>query len=299
MILVTKTALKEIELECCRNHSETGGIMVGPVGSDIITGFIPSGQEARRSFATYEQTQKDVDYLNRELRKRQALGEEFQGYGHWHPGQMKQLSFVDLETARQVLHTPSYNLHGRLLMLVVTDRAACWQSRKRQFAFDFYRVGEPMIGPLICQFEGHQEIDDDDPRVQEGKAQSLNGQRWMEQVDTGDGSNSKWGFLWTESGQKVLARELEELRGAGHDAELVIVDNAACVKIQLSEDRMIAVFLAGEYPMAPPRLFLLTANGSQTEVIFSKFRRWSSLFSIKELMDDLKARKLRIFHKGG
>jgi hypothetical protein len=298
MVFVTKAARKDIEQECLRNNSETGGILVGPAGSDIITGFIPSSQAAHRSFAAYEQTQEDVDHLNRELRICQAEGEEFQGYAHWHPNQMNQLSSVDLLTAETVLRAPSYNLHGRLLMLVVTDRRGCWHSGKREFTFYFYEVIEPMTGPLVCQLAEYEEIDDDDPRIQEEKAKALDGQRWMKHVDKGDGSGSKWGFLWTESGQKVLAHELKELRGAGHDAELAIVDNAACVMIQLPEDRMMAVFLAGEYPMAPPRFFLLKANGSQTEVIFSKFRRWSSLFSIKELMDDLKARKPRIWQGG-
>lgn len=289
MVLIAKNAMRRIRRECRRWPTETGGILIGPAGSQVITEFIPSGQAARRSYAMYEQTQADVDYLNGELRKRQANGLEFQGYIHRHPGQFDRPSGTDLDTARDVLTSPSYSLNGRMWMAIVTWQGRSWRPAKRSFKVDFYEVSLHADGTVSCRREDHEEIEDGDPRTNTRCAQNARG-RAADEGDTPYESVARerdWYFLKTLGGRNVLWKEVEDLKTAGYSVQVKILDGFACLEIMLPDDRVLAAFLPDEYPLAPPRIFMLHDDDRQDELTVAAFSRWSSLFSIKEILDEI------------
>ncbi|MBW1801651.1 MAG: hypothetical protein JRJ85_13090, partial [Deltaproteobacteria bacterium] len=58
----------------------------------------------------------------------------------------------------------------------------------------------------------------------------------------------------------------------------------------------LAVVLPDEYPLSPPRIFALEPGSDQKEVVLDKFYRWSSLFSMKDILEDLRKEKPRLFN---
>ncbi|MBW1802540.1 MAG: Mov34/MPN/PAD-1 family protein, partial [Deltaproteobacteria bacterium] len=163
MLIITRKAMEEIEKECGNHDRETGGILVGPEGMDIVTGFIASGHAAFRASYAYEQTPDDVAHLNHELRKRQAIGEEFQGYLHRHPGSFNRPSNLDLKTARNVLSDPSYNLFGRLWMGIVTFP----NGKDDMLELDCYRVVLSEGEDVLSEHVAHEIIEQDDLGIRE------------------------------------------------------------------------------------------------------------------------------------
>jgi len=110
--------------ECYRMGSseETGGIVIGPTEHNrIITDSIPSSSYAERQPSTYYQTEKDVDILNKQLRKYQKNAFDFKGYYHRHPPGFNQLSQGDVKTCLSILTDPNYKINGELLMIIVTE----------------------------------------------------------------------------------------------------------------------------------------------------------------------------------
>jgi len=104
------------------NNSETGGILIGPKEhSNIITDVIPSTAYAERRPATYYQSDKDVEILNRALKQYQLKGYDFMGYFHKHPSGMYKLSHGDIRTSVEILQSPNYKINNYLIMCIITE----------------------------------------------------------------------------------------------------------------------------------------------------------------------------------
>lgn len=100
---------------------ETGGVLIRPKNQKlVVTDIITSTDFAERSQYTYYQSEEDVEAMNSQLRQFQQRGYDFSGYYHLHPPGMSQLSHGDMQTAIEILKSPSYKLNNFLLMSIVT-----------------------------------------------------------------------------------------------------------------------------------------------------------------------------------
>jgi len=136
-IIYSPEAICSIIFDCysVRRNSETGGILVGPTNNNrIVTDIIPSSVHAERGFATYFQTEQDVEILNQQLRDFQQKGYDFKGYYHKHPSGMFTLSAGDRATCLEILKDPDYKINNYLIMCIVT------KSRVQAFPVFSYAV---------------------------------------------------------------------------------------------------------------------------------------------------------------
>ena len=123
-ILFSLEAVGGIMAECySKSHGiETGGILIGPKeNKSIITDFIPSTEHAQRSPHSYFQSEKDVKFLNRVLKKHQKQGLDIRGYAHKHPSGLVNLSLGDLNTCKKILESSNYKLDNLLIMCIITE----------------------------------------------------------------------------------------------------------------------------------------------------------------------------------
>ena len=103
------------------DHRETGGILLGPKNQpNVITDIIASTEGAERQATTYFQSPADVRALNEQLREFQKQGIDFKGYFHRHPSNFTRLSVGDMQTCKDILRSPNYDIDNRLLMLIIT-----------------------------------------------------------------------------------------------------------------------------------------------------------------------------------
>ncbi|MCK5023628.1 MAG: Mov34/MPN/PAD-1 family protein [Candidatus Aenigmarchaeota archaeon] len=121
--IFTPEAIGTILVDSYRDRdNETGGILIGPKGhSNIITEVIPSTEYADRTSVSYFQTDKDIAYLNHELRERQKDGYDYIGMFHSHPSRIKTFSNGDLETYYGMLTSPNYAINNHLISCIVTE----------------------------------------------------------------------------------------------------------------------------------------------------------------------------------
>ena len=100
---------------------ETGGILIGPKNQNtIITDSLSSSIYAERESYTYYQPERDVEILNRGLRKYQEIGSDFNGYYHKHQ-RMCSLSPGDIKTCIGILSDKNYCINNNLLMCIITE----------------------------------------------------------------------------------------------------------------------------------------------------------------------------------
>ena len=126
-ILFSNESICSILVECygSSQRNETGGIFVGPKNmKNIVTETIPSTHFAERKPSTYYQNEKDVSLLNRELKKYQKIGFDFNGYWHKHPSGFRNLSSGDKQTCIEILTSSNYKINNRLIMAIITESTA-------------------------------------------------------------------------------------------------------------------------------------------------------------------------------
>lgn len=125
--IFTLEVIAEMLGECLGsgNDDENGGVLAGPKSNPyLVTDIIPSSSYAERAPATYFQNEQDVNFINGELRRLQAMGKDFIGYYHRHPSGLDRLSQGDLGTCHDILTSPNYAINNRLLMVIVTKGRA-------------------------------------------------------------------------------------------------------------------------------------------------------------------------------
>ncbi|MBT6562551.1 MAG: hypothetical protein HON76_08490 [Candidatus Scalindua sp.] len=123
-VLFSSNAIGSILVECYKNGRklETGGILIGPEShKNVITDVVVSSIHADRESSFYYQNERDVKFLNKELRKFQLKGYEHKGNFHSHPTGMFNLSQGDIDTSLNMLRSPSYKLNNNLIMCIVTE----------------------------------------------------------------------------------------------------------------------------------------------------------------------------------
>jgi proteasome lid subunit RPN8/RPN11 len=97
---MTKHVLCQILSSVCALPAETGGILLGPIGSDEVTGFY-FDVTASCSGATYS---PDHVTLRRKLKEEwMPYSLDFKGFVHSHPGTLDRLSGGDLIYIRRLL----------------------------------------------------------------------------------------------------------------------------------------------------------------------------------------------------
>jgi hypothetical protein len=113
--------IRALKKECFRHNAqvETGGILIGPKDTRIVTAQVVSSRFAERLPTTYYQNEQDVLFLNQQLRRYQASGQDFNGYWHLHPRGYTQLSGGDLQSAKEVLCSKKYKICGELIMMIM------------------------------------------------------------------------------------------------------------------------------------------------------------------------------------
>jgi len=95
-MLITRTAIRKILKTVGSQTAETGGILLGPVGKDVVTDFLfDNGKANGKKRMEYE---PDVDYLNGRLAK---IDCELKGVLHSHPKGYTDPSEDDFEYARK------------------------------------------------------------------------------------------------------------------------------------------------------------------------------------------------------
>lgn len=125
-IIFSVEAVGSILVACFsyRENLETGGILIGPQSKkNIVTDILPSSAYAERRSSTYYQTPKDVEILNAQLRRYQAMGYDFKGYYHKHPSGFYSLSGGDHASCLEILRSSNYKIDNHLIMCVITTTA--------------------------------------------------------------------------------------------------------------------------------------------------------------------------------
>jgi len=138
LVRVSHRALKAMLEEAHRHPGETGGLLVGPRAL-VLTEFLPSGPQAKRTTERYE---LDVENLQPRLDEAQARGLVLTAIFHTHPKGCVGLSSLDVSTAWTIVNDPEWAAPRFVLPLAV--RTA------RGFDLSFYVVGQQTPTPQLA-----------------------------------------------------------------------------------------------------------------------------------------------------
>jgi len=297
MLLIQQQAIDEIIKEFARCPVESGGLVIGFEKMPLVTGVITSSDKAERSFASYYQNEKDVDFLNMHLRKEQSAGREMSGYYHKHPPGVSSLSGVDLKTGYEVLRKNSDKID--VLLMLLTYQEGSNMLKLKDDNEDDIKI---KVFSLTIDEENNENCREIEYKVipdMGTELLSLLGdvnKRLLEKEDLTIWDEN-WQFYNTPYGKKRLSTEIEEIKDMQYEVECRMIQGNLSLEIILTKDISIVALLPREYPTAPPRLIICQNDNNKEITSLAAFSRWSSLFSIKDLIDDLKKQQPGLFEE--
>ncbi len=121
-LILTKKAYRSIVKECLSHpQAETGGILIGRImdGFAIAPFAIGSGPKAKRSWARFS---PDTNWQQRKLDK---LSKKYRlnylGSYHKHPGNLREPSRWDTQTAQEILSDPGWNISEAVFPIIIPN----------------------------------------------------------------------------------------------------------------------------------------------------------------------------------
>ncbi len=261
VIHVATDVLDEMHGEASRFPGETGGIVIGP-SDDTVTGIIPSGPDAGRSFSSF---QLDAAYLQPLLERAEDEGKRFLGIWHVHPSGVGELSSTDHKAATRILSDPDWNV-SRLIMPLSVRSGSGFHTEVFVARLDRGRLRIQSARLRIASHTGR-----------DGRGRSS---------AQPPSSTSRPAPSATDSRPVRLAKDCHELRNAGWncaiksltDKDLVVTASRTGVELML--------FVPPEYPLSPPEVMAVRDHA----LIVVPFEylpetdRWSSRRSLLEVL---------------
>lgn len=219
VIKVSERVFALMHAEARRFEGETGGLVVGP-DDTTLTELIPSGDDARRTMASYE---LDVPHLQPRLEEAEARGLRFLGIWHVHPEGVSTLSGTDRATAKRILADADYRVSRLLLPLSVRNGTGV------ETTFFLAEGEEPEIRPLRVVV-----VSDDPSHVEPPTATMAAGARAAAKR------------------HRRLATDQRALTEAGFRVSLRRRAEGSWAMLLRRGERHLVLLLPREYPVSPP-----------------------------------------------
>lgn len=254
---------------------ETGGVLLGIADPPVIVEAGAGGEDAIRQLSQFSgDVEWDRQCLDR-ARERHGKTIGIAGYYHSHPaGSSGDFSGRDLAQAKTLV---THFGDGKPLLVCIWARDCRWFGLNPHFRLSLYgiRSRESTLEPLDFEV-----VFDRDERVRKAisKAPIIPGEN-----DLDFWSDDRFVFYENRIGRQRIRQELQELRNKGWDVCAYRIPGDRGLRLRCTNGKIaIEARLPREYPLNPPRLFVMAAGlrPLPTQHV------WNSDRSLFELIDD-------------
>jgi integrative and conjugative element protein (TIGR02256 family) len=241
MILkITKSAYQSIKSESLKHATETGGILIGTLRHPVVIRASCAGSLADLSVCSYSNdAAHDSKHLQTAIRDYDGKV-KLVGYWHKHPGNMSQLSAMDIETARGIIKRAEKQEDHRPVFFMITNvvghdvKLYCYMLNDRSgvtaVATKFINDGSPEVIKALNL----------EPAIVRQKKVNF----W---------DDPGFQFYMTKTGSERLQQEVDELKSHGFSVKAYAREHVY-LTISKYKETLICV-LPPEYPLNPPRFF--------------------------------------------